>query len=140
MEDRRLLDQHTTFVREMEQDLRASRATRQTPPQLEPDVRLENNDIPRIARMQIDLMVNGFAADFTRVATLQFTNSVGMARMNWIQISAGHHELAHRPDNERTVSDQLTRFNRRYCEQPPGRSASCCSAPRPSRCEPRAAW
>src|SRR5262249_22526118 len=59
-EDRRLLDQHTTFVREMEQDLRNNRATQQAPPQLEPNVRLENNNIPRISRMQIDLMVNSF--------------------------------------------------------------------------------
>ena len=49
------------------------------PPPLEPNVRNENDNIPRMSRMQIDLMVNSFAADFARVATLQFTNSVGNA-------------------------------------------------------------
>src|SRR6202044_3917566 len=102
---------------EMEQDLRANRATQQAPPQLEPNVRLENNNIPRIARMQIDLMVNSFVNDFTRVATLQFTNSVGMARMNWLRITEGHHELSHRPDNDRPAQEQLTSINHWYCEQ-----------------------
>ena len=32
----------------------------------------ENANIPKISKMQIDLMVNSFAADFARVATLQF--------------------------------------------------------------------
>ena len=44
----------------------------------------ENDNMPKISKMQIDLMVNSFAADFARVATLQFTNSVGGARMRWI--------------------------------------------------------
>ena len=49
--------------------------------------------------MQIDLMVNSFAADFARVATLQYTNSVGGARMRWLGIDEGHHELSHEPDS-----------------------------------------
>src|SRR5262249_6878531 len=119
VEDRRLLEEHTTFVREMEQDLRAdsNRAVGHAVPQLEPGIRNENNNIPRTARMQIDLMVNSFAADFARVATLQFTNSVGMARMNWLGIREGHHELSHRPDNDREAQEQLTNINRWYCEQ-----------------------
>jgi hypothetical protein len=101
----------------MEQDLRGSRNTGHAVPQLEPNVRNENNNIPRTSRMQIDLMVNSFVVDFTRVATLQYTNSVGMARMNWINVSEGHHELSHRPDNDQTAQDQLTRINRWFCEQ-----------------------
>ena len=47
--------------------------------ELEPGVKEDNDNMPRISKMQIDLMVNSFAADFARVATLQFTNSVGQA-------------------------------------------------------------
>jgi hypothetical protein len=118
-EDRRLLDEHTTFVREMERELRADRnstATHAMPP-LDPNVRMENNNIPRISQMQIDLMVNSFVNDFTRIATLQITNSVGGARMNWLNISEGHHELSHKPDNDATAQNQLTRINKWYCEQ-----------------------
>ncbi|MBI1831114.1 MAG: DUF1552 domain-containing protein [Planctomycetes bacterium] len=116
-EDRRLLDQHAAFVREMEQDLRGNRNVGHAAPQLEPNIRNENSNIPRTSRMQIDLMVNSFVNDFTRVATLQYTNSVGMARMNWINVSEGHHELSHRPDNDGPAQDQLTRINRWFCEQ-----------------------
>ena len=41
-------------------------------PELEPGVKEENDNIPKISKMQIDLMVNSFAADFARVATLQY--------------------------------------------------------------------
>jgi hypothetical protein len=117
-EDRRLLDEHATFVREMEQDLQAERgAVGHAVPRLEAGVRNENNNIPRTTRMQIDLMVNSFTADFARVATLQFTNSVGMARMNWIGITEGHHELSHHADNNRESQEKLTNINRWYCEQ-----------------------
>ncbi len=111
--DRRLLDEHATFVREMEQELRAARdAAGHEVPALESGVRRDNDRIPQISRMQIDLMVNAFKADFTRVATLQYTNSVGMARMRWLDITEGHHELSHEPDTNQTAVDKLTRINK----------------------------
>ena len=118
-DDRRLLEEHTTFVREMERDLRAVRtdAADHAVPRLEPNVRNENNNIPRTTQMQIDLMVNSFVADFSRVATLQFTNSVGNARMNWLRVTEGHHELSHRPDTDRPAQEHLTNINKWYCEQ-----------------------
>jgi hypothetical protein len=117
-EDRRLLNEHASFVREMEQDLRSSRqAVGHAVPQLEPGVRNENDNIPRTTRMQIDLMVNSFVADFARVATLQITNSVGGARMRWLNVSEGHHALSHKEDSDREAQDQLTRINKWYCEQ-----------------------
>ncbi|MFO0800870.1 MAG: DUF1552 domain-containing protein [Gemmataceae bacterium] len=111
--DRRLLDEHATFVREMEQELRAARAAAgHEVPRIEPGVRKDNDRIPQISRMQIDLMVNAFKADFTRVSTLQYTNSVGMARMKWLDITEGHHELSHEPDTNQTAVDKLTRINK----------------------------
>jgi hypothetical protein len=116
--DRRLLDEHATFVREMEQELKSAKDdVGHAVPQLEPGVREENDNIPRISKMQIDLMVNSFAADFARVATLQFTNSVGQARMKWLGVTEGHHELSHRPDSDKEAQEQLTKINKWYCEQ-----------------------
>jgi Protein of unknown function (DUF1552) len=118
-EDRRLLEEHATFVREMERELRET--TPQTVghavPELDPGVRRDNDNMPRISRMQIDLMVNSFSADFARVATFQFTNSVGQARMRWLGVEESHHELSHNPDSDRASQDKLTRINRWYCEQ-----------------------
>jgi hypothetical protein len=118
-EDRRLLEEHATFVREMEQELKATnvQAVGHAVPELEPGVKAENDNMPRLSKMQIDLMVNSFAADFARVATLQFTNSVGQARMRWIKVGEGHHELSHKPDNDKESQDKLTRINQWYCSQ-----------------------
>jgi hypothetical protein len=116
-EDRRLLEEHATFVREMEQELKESRNVGHAVPELEPGVKRENDNIPRTTKMQIDLMVNSFVADFSRLASLQITNSVGQARMRWLGITEGHHELSHSPDNDKKSQDKLTKINKWYCEQ-----------------------
>jgi len=118
-EDRKLLDEHATFVREMEQELKGAKESDvgHKVPEIEPGVRHENDNIPKISKMQIDLMVNGFATDAMRVASLQFTNSVGMARMKWLNITEGHHELSHEPDKNAAAQEKLTKINKWYCEQ-----------------------
>ena len=105
-EDRQLLEEHATFVREMEQELQSAgkEPVGHAVPELEPGVKEENDNIPQISKMQIDLMVNSFAADFARVATLQYTNSVGKARMHWLGVNEGHHELSHKPDSDKARS------------------------------------
>ncbi len=119
VEDRQLLEEQTTFVRELEQELKSSSTASigHDVPELEPGVREDNDNIPKISKMQIELLVNSFASDFARVATLQYTNSVGMARMRWLDINEGHHELSHEPDSNEVAQDKLTRINKWYCEQ-----------------------
>jgi hypothetical protein len=80
-------------------------------------VKKENDNIPKTSKMQIDLLVNSLASDFTRIATVQFTNSVGNARMHWLNINEGQHELSHKPDSDKESQDKLTRINKWYCEQ-----------------------
>ena len=118
-EDRQLLEEHATFVREMEQELKEAGKDPigHAVPELEPGIREENDSIPRISKMQIELMVQSFAADFARIATLQYTNSVGGARMHWIGVSEGHHELSHHPDSNKESVDKLTKINKWFCEQ-----------------------
>ncbi|HEX8236179.1 MAG TPA: DUF1552 domain-containing protein [Abditibacteriaceae bacterium] len=118
VEDRRILEEHTTVVREMEQELHAaSKDVGHAVPVLEPGVKKDNDNIPQISKLQIDLMVNSFAADFARVATLQYTNSVGQARFRWLGIQEGQHDLSHEPDNNAEAQEKLTRINHWYCEQ-----------------------
>jgi hypothetical protein len=119
IEDRRLLEEHATFVRQMEQELRAAKEQKvgHPVPQLEPGVREDNDNIPRISKMQIELLVNSFTADFARVATLQYTNSVGGAKMRWIGVDEGHHQLSHEPDSNAKAQEKLTKINRWFCEQ-----------------------
>ena len=120
-EDRQILEEHATLVREMEQELRAAEGSKNDVghpvPVLEPGVREDNDNIPQISKLQIDLMVNSFARDFARVATLQYTNSVGQARFRWLGIEEGQHDLSHKPDSDADAQEKLTRVNRWYCEQ-----------------------
>ena len=70
--DRRLLAEHEALVRQMEKEINeASRQKlRVSPPTLEEGVADQNDNVPRLSRMQIDLLVNSFVNDMARVATL----------------------------------------------------------------------
>ncbi len=118
-EDRKLLEEHTTFVREMEQELRNADEVKigHQVPELEPGIREENDNLPKIAKMQMDLLVNSLANDFTRIATLQFTNSVGGAKMRWLGIDESHHGLSHEPNSNEAAQTKLTKINKWFCEQ-----------------------
>ena len=116
--DRKLLDEHATFVREMEVELKEAESAKagHAVPAIEPGVRKDNDNIPQISKVQIDLMVNAFAADFTRVASLQYTNSVGQARMKWLGVTELHHTLSHNQGDPKVDAD-LTKINHWFCEQ-----------------------
>lgn len=118
-EDRQLLEEQTTFVRELEQELKSSEkeAVGHAVPVLEPGIKEDNDNMPKLCKLQIDLMVNSFASDFARVATFQITNSVGQAKMRWLDIQEGHHEISHSPDSDEKAMDKLTRINKWYAEQ-----------------------
>jgi hypothetical protein len=118
-EDRRLLEEHATLVRQIEEELSSSSSADvgHAVPELEPGIKEENDNIPKVCKMQIDLMVNSFVADFSRIASLQITNSVGEAKMRWIGIEEGHHTLSHEPDSNEEAVKKLTSINKWYCEQ-----------------------
>jgi len=113
-EDRRLLEEHAGFVRQMEQEFGRvdSNTLVSNPPKFEAGITNQNDNVPRLSRMQIDLMVNSFVNDFARVGTLQYTKSVGQARMNWLNIKDGHHGLSHESDKNEDAVDKLTRINK----------------------------
>ena len=118
-EDRQLLDEHMTLVREMEKEIQSARKVDvgHKVPAIEPGVRRDNDNIPKISKLQIDLMVSAFMADSARVATLQYTNAVGQPRFTWLGISEGQHDLSHEPDTNKEAQEKLTKINGWYCEQ-----------------------
>lgn len=119
VQDRQILEEHTTLVREMEVELRSATTASvgHAVPILEPGIRKDNDNIPVISKLQIDLLVNSFVGDFARVATLQYTNSVGQARHRWLGIQEGQHDLSHKPDSDADAQEKLTRINQWYCSQ-----------------------
>ena len=117
-EDRKILEEHTGFVREMEKELRGLKVSQtHAMPKLDPGIREENDNLPKISRMQLDLLHNSLVADFNRIATFQFTNSVGGARMKWLGIDEGHHQLSHEPDTNKVAVEKLIKINKWFCEE-----------------------
>jgi len=117
--DRRLLEEHAQFVRQTERDLQQNREeeTIHAMPPLELGVEDRNDSMPKISKMQIDMMVNSFVNDFARIGTLQYTRSVGGAKMSWLGIERGHHSLSHEPNSDEAAQQQLTKINHWYAEQ-----------------------
>ena len=114
-EDRRLLEEHTSLVRDLEKELTQNVSANSHPePKIELGVLQDNDQMPKISRMQIELVVASLAADFTRVATLQFTNSVGQARMKWLGVDEGQHDLSHEPNSNGIAQEKLVKINAWY--------------------------
>ena len=112
-EDRKIIEEHEALVRQMEREIAEAGKKKlvATPPSFEDGIADQNDNLPRLSRMQIDLLVNSFVNDMARVATLQFTKSVGQARMNWLDIKDGHHGLSHEPDKNEDAVGKLTKIN-----------------------------
>ena len=114
-EDRRILDEHAALVRDFENRLAGDAAATGHPiPALEQDVVERNDQMPKISRMQIELVVSSLAADFARVATLQYTHSVGQPCMTWIGVEEGQHHLSHEPNDNAAAQEKLTKINAWY--------------------------
>ncbi len=117
--DRGLLDQHTTALRELERNMKEQQTSGALVVPASPSigVTLENDNIPVITKMQTELLVSAFQNDLARVATFQFSNSVGSIRMKWIGIEEGHHSLSHDPDLNTGSVEKLTKINTWFAEQ-----------------------
>jgi hypothetical protein len=119
-EDRVLLDQHLSLVRNLEKEMAAAAQAGELvhpEPELDPNIELVNDNTPQLARMQMDLLVNAMANDMARVGTLQFMRSVGQARMRWLDINEGHHSLSHEPDKNQDAQAKLEKINIWFSQQ-----------------------
>ncbi len=117
--DQHFIEEHTNLVREMELEIQNARSQDRghAVPTIEPGVRRNNDNIPLLSKLQIDLMVSSFVADSTRIATFQYTNSVGQPRMTWLGVKEGQHDLSHEPDSNKDAQEKLTKINEWYAQQ-----------------------
>ena len=123
-EDKKLFREHLEMVRKVEKELQTEQELRKQKqdvghavPKLPPNVEEQNDNIPQLTKMQMELLVNSFAADFARTATFQITNSVGQPRMRWLGIDEGHHTLSHEPDSKKEAYEKLIKINTWYAEK-----------------------
>ena len=118
--DRKLLIEHSKLVERMDKEYASGNSLsklRAKPPELPEGIRNLNENIPELGRLQIDLLVNSFVNDFARVATLQYTKSVGQAKMKWLDIEDAHHTLSHEPDKNKDAYEKLVRINTWFAEE-----------------------
>ncbi len=114
-EDRGILEDHTTLVREFERELSTQHAeVAHAEPVLEQGLIEQNDQMPKISRMQIELVVASLAANFTQVASLQYTNSVGQPHMKWLGIDEGQHSLSHESNTNADAQEKLTKIGAWY--------------------------
>ena len=128
-EDRHLLRSHVEIVRQTEMELKREFAFQSQSsedhkqdighavPELPPNLKIQNENMPALTKLQMDLLVSSFIGDFARVASFQITNSVGQPRMKWLGIEEGHHDLSHEPDTNEEAYEKLIQINTWYCEQ-----------------------
>jgi hypothetical protein len=118
-EDQRAIKDHMELVKAMEEDLKRAgdRKLVHPEPELDPNIELVNDNTPEISRMQMDLLVNSMANDMTRIATLQYMRSVGQARMRWLEVEEGHHQLSHEPDKNEDAQEKLLRINTWFADE-----------------------
>lgn len=72
-----------------------------------------NENFPRVARNQRDLLVAALACDTTRVASLQYSHSVSPTIFNWLSdgnnpLDEGYHSLSH--TGEGNFDDKIRRY------------------------------
>jgi hypothetical protein len=118
--DRKLLIEHSKLVQRMDKEYEVGSSLSNLsapPPDLPEGIRNLNENIPQLGRLQIDLLVNSFVNDFARVATLQYTKSVGQAKMKWLDIEDAHHTLSHEPNNNKDAYEKLVRINTWFAEE-----------------------
>ena len=118
--DRKLLIEHSELVNRMDKEYADGSSLTNLvaqPPELPEGLRNQNDNLPQLGRLQIDMLINSFVNDFARVATLQYTKSVGQAKMNWLDIDDAHHTLSHEPDKNKDAYEKLVRINTWFAEE-----------------------
>ncbi|MAQ17618.1 MAG: Tat (twin-arginine translocation) pathway signal sequence domain protein [Sandaracinus sp.] len=76
-----------------------------------------NDAFPAVGRAQMDLLVAALACGQTRVASLQWSHTVGPVVFSWLGIAEGHHSLSHFDDANTAGVDAFVRAERWFAEQ-----------------------
>jgi len=130
--DRARLDAHLTAVQEIESRLTTDLVVSNPSchdPTIASVAATANDSFPAVGALQMDLLVMALACDITRVASLQWSRSVSQTRFSWLNITEGHHDLSHRPDDDAGAVDKLTRINTWYAQQLAGLIARLKATP-----------
>ncbi len=116
-EDQLKIDAHLEAMRSIEQRINAE-VPACDPPEAPGGLDEGANDnFPEVCQRQMDLLAMALGCDLTRVASLQFSRSVGNTRFTWLGISDGHHGLSHLGNSDTSMVNKITAINTWYAEQ-----------------------
>jgi uncharacterized protein DUF1552 len=116
-EEKVKLDAHLTAVREMERGLGGGGGNCGSGPVIADLDPYDNDSFPAIGKAQTDLMVAALACDATRVASIQWSHTVGPPVFTWLGITDGHHGLSHAGDGDATAVGNMVKAERWFSEQ-----------------------
>lgn len=120
--DRQKLDQHLTSVREIEKRLDNLGGIPEAcgVPEMPPYFNWKNNEnVPKIGDVQMELMVMALACDLTRFASLMWGGALSNHVFSWLGHTAGHHELSHSlsdPASRQAIIEINTWYSERFAE------------------------
>ncbi len=77
----------------------------------------DNDQFPTIGTAQTDLLVAALACGVTRVATLQWSHTVGPPVFSWLGIGDGHHSLSHSDDGNTAGVQDFVDAERWFTQQ-----------------------
>jgi hypothetical protein len=115
--DKARLDAHLTGIQSIEKQLTSGTLTCATPTlpaKIDPRA-MEN--FPKIATIQMDLMVLALTCGMTNVATFMFANSDSWQYYPWLGINEEHHTMSHAGDNDTATMEKLVKINIWHSEQ-----------------------
>ncbi|MBX7102353.1 MAG: DUF1552 domain-containing protein [Myxococcaceae bacterium] len=121
--DQQKLDAHLQSVRDLEQHIAASTSTSAGSGCVKPAAptgAFVGNDLyPAAGKAQMDMLAMAIACDLTRVASIQWSNSISPIRHTWVSAAAGskaHHDWTHSGQTAQQM-DVEVQINRWYASQ-----------------------
>lgn len=112
------LDQHLEALRKTEQSLTTATMGACKVPAAPMDMAIQAHaNFPAVGRAQMDLLVAALSCDMTRVASVQFSHTVGPQVFSWVNASEGHHDLSHKGDGDSAGVARFIDCERWYAQQ-----------------------
>lgn len=115
MEERLKLDEHLASVQKL--DAAVAGGAGCTTPKAPTLSAMDGPAFPDVGKTHMDLLVLALACGMTKVASLQWSHTVGPHVFSWLGLSEGHHSLSHIDDSNQKGVDDFVKAERWYAEQ-----------------------
>jgi hypothetical protein len=118
-EERQKLEQHLESIRTVERRLQGPAGNMgggscESPAPVMALNTQDNDSFPAIGQAQLDLMLTALACDATRIASIQWSHTVGPVVFSWLGASDNHHNLSHYDRNNPQGMQQYVDCERWY--------------------------